>query len=235
MSTDIQSQKLEMADKEEPPVDLLLDRLPPESRNRMDEFIEKAKQKLQTVEDTYAVSRKQVIIELAANISGLPGVVKTRVASFIAFGFKEHNVGVGKSYVYRVLGQEYKDPAISNAARRTQREMYNSGWDPKSKTHINAENFNIEILPTYGEAALRNIVRGLDRKVKTLGEKKTGLEQEKDDGSASHLSVENETLKQENAGLKQQNAGLEQIIAGLKEENLGLRKRLEELQQHQVA
>jgi hypothetical protein len=246
MSTDIQAQKLEMADNEEPPVDLLLDRLPPESRNRMDEFFEKAKQKLQTVEDTYAISKKQVnetyaiskkqvIIELAENISGLPGVDKTRVASFIAYGFKEHNIGVNKSYVYQVLGKEYKDSAISDAARRTRKEMYNTGWDPKSKVHVNADNYDVKYVTAYGRAALENVIRGLDRKVKTLGEKKMGVAHEKDDGSASRLRVENETLKQENAGLKQQNAGLEQIIAGLKEENLGLRKRLEELQQHQVA
>ena len=200
MSIDIQSQKLEMADKEEPPVYEQLDELPPDSINRMDEFIEKAKQKLQTVKDTYEASKKQVIIELAEDISGLPGIIKTRVASFIAYGFKEHNVGVGKGYVYRVLKDKgYVDPAVSDAARRTQKEKYNAGWDPKSKTHINAQNYDIKNLPLYGEAALRNIVRGLSRK---LEEKKTASEQEKDDGSAFHLRVENETLKQENAGLK---------------------------------
>jgi hypothetical protein len=208
-----------------------LDRLSPESRNQFDEFIEVAKQKLETVEDT----RKQVIRDLAEKISGLPGIEKTRVASFITFGFREHNVPIGKSYIYRVLGQEYKNPAISEATRRTQREMYRIGWDPQTKTYVNADNYDANHVKAYGRAALENVVKGLDRKVKMLGEKKTGLEQEKDDGSASHLRVENETLKQENAGLKQQNAGLEQIITGLKNENLGLRKRLEELQQHQVA
>ena len=227
MSTDIQSQ-IEMVDEDELAD---LDRLSAESRNRLDEFIKDAKQKLQTVEDT----RKQVIKDLAEKISGLPGIEKTRVASFITFGFREHNVPIGKSYIYRVLGQEYKNPAISEATRRTQREMYRSGWDPKVKMSVNADNYDVNKVRGYGRAALENVVKGLDRKVKMLGEKKTGSEQEKDDGNASHLRLENETLEQENAGLKQQNAGLEQIIAGLKEENLGLRKRLDELQQHQVA
>ena len=196
MSTDIQS-RIEMVDEEEL-VDL--DGLSPESKDQFDVYIEDAKQKLETVEDT----RKQVIIDLAEKISGLPGIEKTRVASFIAFGFRYHNVGIRKNYVYRVLKDKgYVDPAVSDKTRRTQRGMYRSGWNPQTKTFVNADNYDVNYVRGYGRAALENVVRGLHRKVKTLEEKKTGLSQEEDDGSASHLRVENETLKQENAGLKE--------------------------------
>jgi hypothetical protein len=145
----------------------------PDTTKQIDIFIEAAAKQFQRVEN----QRAEIIRDLAAKISELDGIEKSKIARIIVRGFRHQNVSINKSYIYSVLGQEYKNAAQSEASSQTQKELREDGFDKPTKTFVNGKTYNPDLVAEYSRSTLVRIVNDQREEIISLKKRIEELEQ----------------------------------------------------------
>lgn len=137
-------------------------------------YIEVAAKQFQRVEN----QRAEIIRDLAAKISELDGIEKSKITRIIVRGFRQQNVSINKSYIYSVLGQEYKNAAQSEASSQTARELKEDGFDKPTKTFVNGKNYDPDHVVDYSRSTLVRIVNDQREEIISLKKRIEELEQQ---------------------------------------------------------
>ena len=114
--------------------------------------------------------RGKMIKELADKIEALPGIRKSEIARIISNGFRRLDVAsVNTSYVYQVLGDDYKDPTLSNLSKESKRRLKVLGVDSRTGDTIMEFDDIIDAkLDLYSPSTLRRIVELYKKEMERL-------------------------------------------------------------------
>jgi hypothetical protein len=106
---------------------------------------------------------REILIKLAKDLEELAGIPKSKITRMIVRAFTQNNVKINRSYIYSVLGQEYKNAAQSEASRQTAREKREDGYDYPTGDYVTGpfETYNIDHVADYSKSTLVRIVNAL--------------------------------------------------------------------------
>lgn len=132
---------------------------PAATNETIDAYVKDAITQFQQLENRKA----DLILELARKISLLPGVEKQLIARTIIGRFRKFGMPIQKRYVYKILPQEYKNEALSQAVTENNKLRQENGWDAKQGKYFDPKDYNIDLITTYSKNTLVKIVFYLDR------------------------------------------------------------------------
>jgi hypothetical protein len=103
---------------------------------------------------------REILTKLAKDLEELAGIPKSKIARMIVRAFRQNNVKINRSYIYLVLGQEYKSKAQSDASSQAARERKEDGYDYKTGDYVKGGfgTYDIEHVADYGRSTLVRIV-----------------------------------------------------------------------------
>jgi hypothetical protein len=124
--------------------------------------------------------RAEIILRLAHKIEVLPGIAKDTVASIIASGFRRLKIEtIHVSYVYQVLGPEYKNATFSKMSKEQIQRRMRLGYDTRTGDYLLSLNDVInEKIPKYSRSTLLNIIDWYKEKVHNVETENITLKRE---------------------------------------------------------